>query len=80
MLKGDYNTRPFLAAHLYQEGLAPQIAIAPSQSTPVEDLGLTRNETDISVSVMEALGDPAERIVVLPYPGGVPARSMRQGY
>lgn len=71
VLNGDYNTRPLLAARLYQKGLAPQIAIARSQSTPTEDLGLTRNETDISVSVMETLGVPADRITVLPFPGGV---------
>jgi len=71
VLNGDYNTRPFLAAKLYQQGLAPQIAIARSQSTPAEGLGLTRNETDISVSVMEALGVPAGQIEILPFPGGV---------
>jgi uncharacterized SAM-binding protein YcdF (DUF218 family) len=71
VLNGDYNSRPFLAAQLYQEGLSPQIAIARAQSTPAEGLGLTRNETDISVSIMEALGVPADRILVLPFPGGV---------
>ena len=84
VLNGDYNSRPFLAARLYQEGLAPQIAIARAQSTPAENLGLACNETDISVSVMEALGVPADQIEVLPFPGGVTSTfdeaSVLRGY
>jgi uncharacterized SAM-binding protein YcdF (DUF218 family) len=71
VLNGDYNTRPFQAAELYYQGLAPLILIARAESQPAEKLGLVQNETDISVAVMEKLGVPADRIVVLPVPGGV---------
>jgi uncharacterized SAM-binding protein YcdF (DUF218 family) len=71
LLNSEVNTRPFRASALYQQGLAPVIVIARSESTPTVDLGLVPNDTDISVAVMEKLGVPAEKIVVLPFPGGV---------
>jgi uncharacterized SAM-binding protein YcdF (DUF218 family) len=71
VLNGDYNTRPFRAAELYRQGLAPLIVMARAESQPAEELGLVQNDTDISVAVMEKLGVPADRIVVLPVPGGV---------
>ncbi|MGD0877492.1 MAG: YdcF family protein [Anaerolineales bacterium] len=71
LLNSEVNTRPFRASELYKQGLAPVILIARSQSTPTVELGLVPNDTDISVSVMEKLGVPAENIIVLPFPGGV---------
>jgi len=71
VLNGDYNTRPFRAAELYRQGLAPLILMARAESQPAEKLGLIENDTDISVGVMEKLGVPADRILVLPVPGGV---------
>jgi uncharacterized SAM-binding protein YcdF (DUF218 family) len=71
VLNGDYNTRPFRAAELYRQGLAPLILIARSEETPTTELGLVPNETDIAVRVMEQEGVPPERILVLPVAGGV---------
>jgi uncharacterized SAM-binding protein YcdF (DUF218 family) len=71
LLNGDYNSRPFQAARLYQQGLAPRIVIARVEGQPADVLGLVQNETSISVAVMEKLGVPADRIVVLQTPGGV---------
>lgn len=71
VLNGDPNARPFRAAELHQQGLAPVIVIARVEGQPIVDLGLVRNETDISVGVMEALGVPAGSIVELTIPGGV---------
>jgi uncharacterized SAM-binding protein YcdF (DUF218 family) len=71
LLNSEVNTRPFRASELYQQGLAPVIAIARSESTPTVDLGLMPNDTDISVAVMEKQGVPADKIIVLPFPGGV---------
>ena len=71
VLNGDYNARPFRAGELYRQGIAMRIAIARVQGTPAEELGLVPNETDISVQVMEKLGVPSDRIVVLEVPGGV---------
>ncbi len=69
VLNGDYNTRPFRAADLYRQGLAPAVVIAQSANQPVQNLGLLQNETSIAVAAMEKLGIPSEKIVVLP--GGV---------
>ena len=71
LLNSDFNTRPFRASELYKQGLAPVIVIARSESTPAVDLGLLPNDTDISVAVMEKLGVPADKIIVLPFTGGV---------
>ena len=71
LLNSEVNTRPFRASQLYQHGLAPAIVIARSESTPTVELGLVPNDTDISVAVMEKLGVPADKIIVLPFPGGV---------
>jgi uncharacterized SAM-binding protein YcdF (DUF218 family) len=71
VLNGDPDSRPFRAAELYQQGLAPRIVIARSENQPIVDLGLVRNETDISIGVMESLGVPAADILTLQMPGGV---------
>jgi uncharacterized SAM-binding protein YcdF (DUF218 family) len=71
LLNGDYNTRPFQAARLYQQGLAPRIVIARVEGQPADVLGLVQNETSISVAVMEKLGVPADKILILEVPGGV---------
>ena len=71
LLNSEVNTRPFRASALYQQGLAPVIVIARSESTPTVAMGLVPNDTDISVAVMEKQGVPAGKIVILPFPGGV---------
>jgi len=71
LLNGDVNTRPFRAVELFQAGLAPAIAIARAENTPVVDMGLVPNETDIAVRLMQKLGVPPGSILVLPVPGGV---------
>jgi uncharacterized SAM-binding protein YcdF (DUF218 family) len=71
LLNSEVNTRPFYASDLYRQGLAPVIVIARSEDTPTVDLGLVPNDTDIDVGVMEKLGVPADKIIVLPVPGGV---------
>lgn len=70
VLNGDYNTRPFRASELYEQGIAPIIVIARSEMLPAEELGLAPNDTDVSIGVMKALGVPPEKIVVLPVEGG----------
>lgn len=71
LLNGDFNTRPFYAAELYAQGLAPRIVIARVEPSPAERLGLLPNETDISARILEMQGVPAEAITILPVPGGV---------
>jgi len=71
LLNSEFDTRPFRAAELYKQGLAPVIVIARTKDTPVVILGLMPNDTDISVGVMEKLGVPPEKIIILTVPGGV---------
>jgi uncharacterized SAM-binding protein YcdF (DUF218 family) len=71
LLNSEYDIRPFRAAELYQQGLAPVIAIARSEDSQVVEMGLVPNDTDISVGVMEKLGVPPESIIVVTVPGGV---------
>jgi uncharacterized SAM-binding protein YcdF (DUF218 family) len=71
LLNSEFNTRPFRAAELYKQGLAPVIVIAQAEAPPVVGLGLVPNDTDISVGVLKKLGVPPGKIIVLPIPGGV---------
>jgi uncharacterized SAM-binding protein YcdF (DUF218 family) len=71
LLNSEFDTRPFQAAELYKLGMAPVVVIARSEDTPVVELGLVPNDTDISIGVMEKLGVPAGKIIVLPFAGGV---------
>jgi uncharacterized SAM-binding protein YcdF (DUF218 family) len=71
LLNSDFDTRPFRAAELYKQGVAPLVVMARSENAPSVELGLRANDTDISVGVMEKMGVPADKIVVLPFPGGV---------
>jgi uncharacterized SAM-binding protein YcdF (DUF218 family) len=71
LLNGDYNTRSFRAAELYRQGLAPQVVIARSEDSPAVKAGLIPNDTDISVALLKLNGVPANKIVVLPFQGGV---------
>ncbi len=70
LLNGDFETRPFRAAELYLQGFAPLVIIARAENKPVVELGLEANDTDIAVGVMEKLGVPHNKIIVLPVPGG----------
>ena len=65
VLNGDVNTRPFYAAELYQQGLAPRVAIAQSENSPSVELGLMENVTDIAVQVMILKGIPEQSLFVL---------------
>jgi uncharacterized SAM-binding protein YcdF (DUF218 family) len=70
VLTGGADTRPFRAAELFHQGLAPQVAIVQMQDTPEVRLGLVPNETAINVGVLEAEGVPQSSIVVIPCEGG----------
>jgi uncharacterized SAM-binding protein YcdF (DUF218 family) len=71
LLNGDFNTRPFKAAELYKQGLAPLVVIARSEDLPAVKAGLLPNDTDVSVGVLKKAGVPSDKIVVLPFTGGV---------
>jgi uncharacterized SAM-binding protein YcdF (DUF218 family) len=65
VLNGDYDTRPFYTSDLYQQGLAPIVTIAQTESSPAERLGLVDNPTDIAVEVMILRGVPVDKLLVL---------------
>jgi uncharacterized SAM-binding protein YcdF (DUF218 family) len=62
LLLGGTDHRPRTAASLYARGLAPRVLLGTShKAIPGE-----RNETDITISALQALGVPRSAIVVLP--------------
>jgi uncharacterized SAM-binding protein YcdF (DUF218 family) len=71
VLNGDPNLRPFQAARLYQEGLAPLVAIARAGDSPMVTLGLQQNTTDMCIGVLQRLGVPSSHILQLDPSGGV---------
>ncbi len=71
VLNGEYDSRTLRASQLYQQGYAPQIVMAHSKALLAEKLGVVASETDVAVAVMEKLGVPSDRIVILPAGEGV---------
>ena len=65
VLNGDYDTRPFYASDLFKQNKAPLVAIAQTESSPAELLGLVDNPTQIAIGVLVKEGVPAEDMVVL---------------
>lgn len=83
MLNGDVTTRPFHAAKLFEQGLAPTIVIPREEDSPASEIGLYPNGTDVSVDVLQQQGVPDESIIVIPVEGGVTstrdeAKTLRQ--
>ena len=70
VLNGDPHTRPARASELLHRGLAPCIVIAREEDPPAVKMGLYPNGTDVSLGVMDRLGVPEARIIVLPVDGG----------
>jgi uncharacterized SAM-binding protein YcdF (DUF218 family) len=70
VLSGDVDTRPFRAAELYKQGLAPQIVVARAEDSPAAELGLYPNISDVTVEILQELGVPEENITLLRVEGG----------
>lgn len=71
LLNGDLDTRPAAAADLWRKGVAPDIAIARSESSRAVEMGLVPNVTDLAIAMLEKLGVPRDHIIEIPFPGGV---------
>lgn len=71
LLNGDLETRPAAAAELWQKGVAPDIAIARSESSRPVEMGLVPNVTDLAIAMLEKLGVPRDHVIEIPFPGGV---------
>jgi len=70
ILAGDVNSRPFYAAELFKQGLAPQIVMAREEDLPAVELGFYPNGTDVVVGILKKLGIPEENITVIAIEGG----------
>lgn len=71
ILNGEVNTRPFHAAKLYKQGLAPQIVIPREEEGPASEIKLYPNGTDVSVEILVKLGVSRDKITVIEIEGGV---------
>ncbi len=70
VLSGDVDSRPFYAADLFKQGLAPQIMMFQAADSPAVELGLYPNKTDVAIEILKELGVPAENIKQLAFGGG----------
>src|ERR1035441_3807181 len=52
VLGGGLETRPFEAARLYQQGLAPKILLMNVKLSPTTQLGITQPEKDLTRQVL----------------------------
>ena len=71
ILNGEVNTRPFHAARLFEQDLAPQIVIPREEDGPASEVGLYPNGTDVSVNILQEEGVSEENIIVVEVEGGV---------
>jgi uncharacterized SAM-binding protein YcdF (DUF218 family) len=62
---GNFDTRPFGAAKLHQEGHAGRIAIFKTETAPTVAMGLRPDDHDVNLAVLERLGIPRESILTL---------------
>jgi uncharacterized SAM-binding protein YcdF (DUF218 family) len=65
VLGGGLQTRPFVAAKLYREGLAPKVVVMNIESRNTEEIGLTQPETSILKQILLKRGVPKEALVFI---------------
>jgi uncharacterized SAM-binding protein YcdF (DUF218 family) len=58
LLNGDTTTRPYHAAELFRQGLAPKVVIARMEDSESVLLGAYPNPTDSNIQVLKKLGVP----------------------
>jgi uncharacterized SAM-binding protein YcdF (DUF218 family) len=58
LLNGDLTVRPYHAAELFAQGLAPKIVIARSEDSPGVQFGAYPNVTDSNLIILKKLGVP----------------------
>jgi uncharacterized SAM-binding protein YcdF (DUF218 family) len=71
LLNGDTTTRPYHAAELLHQGLAPKVVIARMEDSESVKLGAYPNPTDSNIAVLRKLGLMDSQIVELRPPVGV---------
>jgi uncharacterized SAM-binding protein YcdF (DUF218 family) len=68
VLGGGPSTRPFEAARLFHQGLAPKILLTNPQPAPAIQLGLTPANADLERSILLSENVPASCIFIAPEP------------
>ena len=66
VLGGGNETRPFAAAHLFQQGLAARIFLTNPDPSGAAQLGLTLTEAELARAILLKQSVPAEAIFILP--------------
>lgn len=70
LLAGEVESRPFYAAELFKQGLAPQIVMCQEEESPAVEIGLYPRGTDVAIEILKELGVPAENIKLIAFEGG----------
>jgi uncharacterized SAM-binding protein YcdF (DUF218 family) len=65
VLGGGLQSRPFVAAELYKQGLAPKVVVMNIEPRNTEELGLTQSETSLLKDVLIKRGVPEESLVFI---------------
>ncbi len=65
VLGGGLQTRPFLAAELYKQGLAPKVVVMNIEHRNTEEIGITQPETSLLKEVLINRGVPEEALVFI---------------
>jgi uncharacterized SAM-binding protein YcdF (DUF218 family) len=65
VLGGGLQSRPFVAAELYRQGLAPKVVVMNIEHNNTEGLGLTQSETSLLKEVLIKRGVPEEALVFI---------------
>ena len=65
VLGGGVENRPFAAARLYHQGLAPKILIMDVKLNPTAKLGLTPSEGDLTRQVLLKQGVPESDLIII---------------
>lgn len=70
VMNGDVHVRPFRAADLYRQGVAPIVGVTEVEMSPAVQLGVYPSTTTATIQVLRRRGVPPHAIRVLPVPGG----------
>ena len=66
VLGGGVETRPFEAARLFEQGLAPRILLTTPKPAPSAQLGLTMAESELARRILQSKSVPVWAIAVVP--------------
>jgi uncharacterized SAM-binding protein YcdF (DUF218 family) len=65
ILGGGPETRPFAAARLYHDGVAPMVLYTDVRAGPAEELGITLREAELTHRILLSNGVPATAMTLI---------------